>query len=109
MANEAFIRLDDGRTLSYGEYGDPHAEPVFYFHGWPGSRHEGQLIAHPGLRVIAPERPGMGGSDFQPGRTLLDWADDVVKLADGLGLPRFGVELSERLAAILIVMVHPFH
>ena len=48
------------------------------------------LVAHRS-RWIAIDRPGIGLSDFQPRRTLLDWPDDVVELADGLGLHRFGV------------------
>jgi len=43
------------------------------------------------LRVIAPDRPGMGGSDFQRDRVLLDWPNDVAELADSLGMERFGV------------------
>jgi pimeloyl-ACP methyl ester carboxylesterase len=38
-----------------------------------------------------PERPGFGRSDFQPGRRLLDWPDDVRALADHLGIERFSV------------------
>ena len=32
------IKLKDGRTLGYAEYGAPEGKPVFYFHGFPGSR-----------------------------------------------------------------------
>jgi pimeloyl-ACP methyl ester carboxylesterase len=44
-----------------------------------------------GLRVIAPDRPGMGQSDFQPNRGLSDWPKDVTALADALGLKQFAV------------------
>ena len=91
MENRFFAHLADGRTLSYAEYGDSSAEPVFYFHGWPGSRYEGDMFLHPKIRLIAVERPGMGYSDFKSGRTLLDWATDVGELADILGINRFGV------------------
>jgi pimeloyl-ACP methyl ester carboxylesterase len=37
------------------------------------------------------ERPGIGLSDRQPGRTLLDWPDDVAAFADAFGLDRFAV------------------
>ena len=84
-------RLADGRALSYAEYGDPGGSPVFYFHGWPGSRYEGQMFMHPQIRLIAVERPGMGRSDPKPDRTLLDWAKDVDELADKLNIGRFGV------------------
>jgi pimeloyl-ACP methyl ester carboxylesterase len=44
-----------------------------------------------GLRVIAVERPGLGRSDVQPGRTILDWPRDLAALADCLGLQGFAV------------------
>ena len=34
----------------------------------------------------------MGLSDFKKNRTLLDWPDDVVELADSLGIGKFAVE-----------------
>jgi pimeloyl-ACP methyl ester carboxylesterase len=43
------------------------------------------------LRIIAPDRPGMGLSDPLPGRRLLDWPEDVRQLADALGIPHFSV------------------
>lgn len=50
-----------------------------------------ETIAMYGLRLIAPDRPGIGRSSFQPGRTFLDWPGDVLALADALGLGRFGI------------------
>ena len=32
------IKLKDGRSLGYAEYGSPDGKPIFYFHGFPGSR-----------------------------------------------------------------------
>jgi pimeloyl-ACP methyl ester carboxylesterase len=43
------------------------------------------------IRVIAPDRPGLGRSDFQPGRRIADWPADVIALADRLELPSFGI------------------
>lgn len=89
------LRLPDGRQLGYAEYGDPAGRPVFFFHGLPGSRltlcSADATAATLGLRMIAPERPGYGLSDFQPGRTLLDWPADVARLADALQIERFAV------------------
>ena len=89
------MRLGDGRRLSFAQYGDPRGRPLFYFHGMPGSRCEGAILDGPGreggVRVVAPDRPGMGESDFKRGRTLLEWAADVAELAGHLGLRRFGV------------------
>ncbi len=90
------FRLPDGRTLAYVEYGVPGGKPVFYFHGLPGSRLDpttldGNDLVKAGLRLIACDRPGMGGSDFQPGRGFSHWPADIVALADRLGLGKFGV------------------
>ena len=87
------IHLQDGRSLGYAEYGDPAGKPVFFFHGWPGShlqRHPNDSIAFElGVRLITIDRPGYGLSAFKPGRKLLDWPDDVLELADTLGIDRF--------------------
>jgi pimeloyl-ACP methyl ester carboxylesterase len=87
------ITLTDGRALSFAEYGDPAGRPVFYFHGFPGSRIEASIAASTAeaarVRLIAVDRPGYGRSDFKPGRRILDWADDVSTLADELQIDRF--------------------
>ena len=86
------IKLRDGRTLGYAEYGDRNGVPVVFFHGTPGSR----LMAVPawndtslGIRLIAPDRPGLGLSTYLPHRTLLNWPGDVAELADALKLEKF--------------------
>ena len=87
------FQLRDGRVLGYAEYGDPGGKPAFFFHGLPGSRrqrHPDDSIAiELGARIITLDRPGYGLSDFQPGRTLLDWPDDVAQLADALQIAQF--------------------
>jgi pimeloyl-ACP methyl ester carboxylesterase len=71
------------------------ARPPSFFDGWPGSRpdfapnHDAAVDA--GVRVIAVDRPGIGGPDPPPGRRVLDWPTDVAELADSLGLERFAV------------------
>jgi pimeloyl-ACP methyl ester carboxylesterase len=91
------IKLKDGRTLGYAEYGDPNGKPVLHFHGTPSSRFEGstpnvtEIAARNGARILVPERPGFGLSDFKPNRTFLDWPDDVLELAEALDLDRFAV------------------
>ena len=91
----ATIHLIDGRQLSYAEYGSPGGSPLFYFHGIPGSRREcsfdASILQALNIRLIIPERPGYGLSDFQENRHLLDVPDDVAQLADSLGLDRFSV------------------
>jgi pimeloyl-ACP methyl ester carboxylesterase len=89
------MKLPDGRTLGYAEYGPEDAPPLFLFHGLPGSRLAMEELwpdGGPGdVRVIAPDRPGIGLSDPQPGRRIGDWAADVAALADALGISRFAV------------------
>lgn len=88
------IRLPDGRRLAYAEYGDPGGAPVFFFQGTPSSRlmHPDEAVTRDlGARLIVADRPGFGLSDPKPFRTLLDWPDDIVALADALGIGRFGL------------------
>jgi pimeloyl-ACP methyl ester carboxylesterase len=75
--------------LGYADYGDPAGRPVLYFHGTPGSRIEANLISESaeaaGVRLVAVERPGIGLSDYQPGRQILDWPADVECFVAALG------------------------
>jgi pimeloyl-ACP methyl ester carboxylesterase len=70
---------------------------IFYFHGSPSTRLEWYLFRTEALakklklRLIVPDRPGLGRSDFQPGRRIGDWPADVIALADHLPLSRFAV------------------
>lgn len=88
------IKLNDGRSLAYAQYGDGQGRPVFFFHGSPGSRlfhPDGGITLKQGIRLITLDRPGYGGSSFQPGRHITDWPNDIARLADHLGLDHFSV------------------
>ena len=88
------LTLNDGRTLAFAEYGDPHGKPLFFFHGMPGSRFfrpPDEITRQVGVRLITIDRPGYGESSFQPGRRILDWPANVCALADTLGLHKFAV------------------
>jgi len=95
MRSNQTLQLSDGRQLGFAEYGALDGEPVFFFHGGPSSRlfhHPDEQIAiSSGIRIISIDRPGYGLSSFQPGRKLLDWPDDVNKMADALELDCFSV------------------
>ena len=92
---EQSLKLADGRTLCYAEYGDPQAKPVFHFHDSSSSRLEHpadeDMLSDIGVRLITIDRPGHGLSDFQPKRRLLDWPDDVTVLAYHLEINKFAV------------------
>lgn len=89
------FRLDDGRWMSFAEYGPEEGRPVLFAHGVDGSR----VQTHPdesalytlGIRMIVPDRPGFGLSDMDEKRSVLSWAGDVKQLLDRLGLEQVSV------------------
>ncbi|TQN42794.1 pimeloyl-ACP methyl ester carboxylesterase [Blastococcus colisei] len=108
---EGSIRLRDGRTLTYAEWGDPDGRPVLGCHGSPSSRLE-RHVEDPdayrrwGVRLVVPDRPGFGRSDPQPGRRVMDWPDDVRALVDHLGIDRFAVLSLSGGAAYALACAH---
>lgn len=95
IENTETIILNDGRVLAYAEYGDPDGFPVFYFHGGQESRLSAgfmnDIAKELKVRLVAPDRPGIGLSTFQPARTFKDWSSDVTQLADSLGFQKFSI------------------
>ena len=89
------IRLPSGRNLEVREYGDPTGHPTIFFHGLVGSHHQasyiGEQARRAGLRLIAPNRPGVGRSDFITRKTAIEVVPDVRDLARELGLAEFRV------------------
>jgi pimeloyl-ACP methyl ester carboxylesterase len=91
------LTLSDGRTLAYANYGASASShlPIFYHHGCPTSGvecalwHEAALSLD--IRLIAVDRPGIGISTFQSSRTILDWPNDLLALADHLEIQQFNV------------------
>ena len=86
----------NGRTLAVLEAGDESGRAVVAVHGTPGSglpwRGLVEDAERRGIRLLAYDRPGYGGSDPDPGRTVADAAGDVAAIADALGIDRFAVE-----------------
>lgn len=89
-----YFQTPRGYQMSYYEYGTPDGLPMIYLHG-TGSHVHVMSLHKPamalGFRVIAPDRPGVGRSDYQANWRVLDFADDLGALADHLGLDRFGL------------------
>jgi pimeloyl-ACP methyl ester carboxylesterase len=89
------LRLPDGRQLAWYEYGDAAGRPCVYATGTPASGLAGKTYdkgaAEAGVRWISVDKPGYGHSDLAPGRTLLQWTEDIRLLVDHLGLDRFAV------------------
>jgi len=83
--------LPGGRRLAWSEWGPRDGRPVLLFPGAATSRWLGLATGVPdalGVRLISIDRPGLGTSDPDPGRSLSDWADDVRAFADARGLGR---------------------
>lgn len=89
------MTLRDGRFLSYGDFGPRHGSPVILIHQLYGLRTEREddeaLLEDLNIRLIVPERPGVGGSSPHAGQTLQDWSRDMAELADRLEVARFSV------------------
>tara|TARA_R110000823_G_scaffold301431_4_gene422406 strand:- start:6005 stop:6952 length:948 start_codon:yes stop_codon:yes gene_type:complete len=87
------IPLQDGRRLAYTDLGDPRGYPILFGHGMPGCRLEGHFLheraRHQGFRIITPDRPGIGLSDYRERRALRDYPEDIRQLINALKLPRF--------------------
>jgi pimeloyl-ACP methyl ester carboxylesterase len=90
MANAEVLTLPDGRMLGFDDVGDPAGSPVLFVHGTPDSRRarhpDDGVAAAAGVRLVAVDRPGFGLSTPHPDGTVGSFADDVVALADHLGV-----------------------
>jgi pimeloyl-ACP methyl ester carboxylesterase len=77
------------------EYGDADGAPVFVFHGTPscgaGFVWTDDPARERAIRVIAPDRPGVGLSSRRDAYTVADYPAMVGALADKLKLDRFAV------------------
>jgi len=77
------------------EYGLKTGTPVFYFHCIPGSSLEPslshQMALKLGIRLIAPELPGIGQSDYIEGFKLDVWPSIIAKIADSLSIGTFSI------------------
>lgn len=70
---------------------------MVFLHGVPGSRRYWAFAgprdpaSEKAVRLIAPDRPGIGRSSAAHDRGVLDFADDLAALADRLGIERFAL------------------
>jgi pimeloyl-ACP methyl ester carboxylesterase len=89
------LQTRTGRKLEVREYGDDAGHTVFFFHGLIGSHYQAAYIADQarehGLRIIAPNRPGVGASEFVERKSPLEAVDDIEDVAAALGLFEFSV------------------
>jgi len=89
------VETPDGRRLAVDWWGPVDGYPVFLLHGTPGSRQGPRPRTRDlhllGLRLIAYDRPGYGGSTRYPDRQVIHAAADVDAIARELGIGQFSV------------------
>jgi len=92
--------LADGRELAWIEYGVRDGQPVFAFHGSPGTCHHfagvAEVASGKGVRVIAPDRPGYGHSTYHSARSYDSWTQDVAQLAEHLPVSTIDVKTATK-------------
>lgn len=85
------LPLVDGRRVAFDDRGDAGGDVLLFFHGTPDTRlarhPDDSIVSDLGLRLIAADRPGLGGSDPDPTATPTSVADDHAALLDHLGVP----------------------
>ena len=85
-----YLKLSCGRRLCWTEFGDASGIPVLYFHSRGSSRLEAAFFSAEaqsrGFRLIAVDRPGIGGSDFSYARTPDAFCADLYQLIEHLKL-----------------------
>ena len=82
------LRRRDGSVIAVEVVGEQDGAPVLFCHGLADSRLSAywfrQAAAELGLRVIAPDRPGTGGTDPRRLSRLADWVEDATLVLDAL-------------------------
>ncbi|KAF2020052.1 alpha/beta-hydrolase [Aaosphaeria arxii CBS 175.79] len=85
----------NGRVISFSEVGDPQGFAVFVCVGMGLTRYVmafyDQLALTLKLRLITPDRPGIGGSQVDPNGTPLSWPDDVLVICQHLRITKFSL------------------
>lgn len=87
-----FLTTSGGRRLAYIDNGEG-GMPLFLLHGYTDSSRSWSLIEPylAGHRLVMPDLPGHGLSTAMSKPTIEEFADDIIRLADALGIQRFAV------------------
>jgi pimeloyl-ACP methyl ester carboxylesterase len=86
-----------GRIISFSEVGDPQGFAVFVCVGMGLTRYVtafyDELALTLGLRLITPDRPGVGESEAvdESERAVLNWPDDVLYICQSLKITKFSI------------------
>jgi pimeloyl-ACP methyl ester carboxylesterase len=84
------LRGGDGRVIAVEVVGEPNAPVVLFCHGLADSGLSVRGFAGAAyqlrLRLIAPDRPGIGGTDSRRMNRVVDWVADAALVLDALDL-----------------------
>jgi len=91
---DGVVAIGDGRVLGHAEWGPLDGRVVLWFHGTPGACRQvppdaPDLARAHAVRLIGVERPGTGRSTTHRAASVLDWAGDVERFVDAIGIDRF--------------------
>ena len=90
VSNDEIVTLPSGEQIGCSIAGPSDGLPLFFLHGWPSSRLEGpsmfDVVPRANVRLISPDRPGLGLSTHNPNRRLLDYPAQISALAKALNL-----------------------
>ncbi|KAH0154618.1 alpha/beta-hydrolase, partial [Aureobasidium melanogenum] len=96
--NQKIAHPQTGRIISFSEVGDPNGHAVIVCVGMGLTRFVSvfydDLASSLGLRLITPERPGVGASQAYRDRDHigpLAWPDDVITITHHLGISEFSL------------------
>lgn len=85
------LRRRDGGVVAVDLLGPPDGAPTLFCHGLADSRRSARRLApvaeERGLRVIAPDRPGTGGTDLRRLDRVSAWVEDAAEILDALDIP----------------------
>ena len=92
------VRTPAGRVFGYYDFGDPEGTPVLAMHGTPacgaGFVWADTVCRERGVRLLAPDRPGIGYSDRLPAgpqATVVDHTAALLTFADALDVDSFSL------------------
>lgn len=93
---EGSVAVGIDRRMGFAEYGDPNGRSIIWLHGTPGARRQIPIearvhAANRGIRLIGVDRPGVGSSTPYRYRAVSEFPDDLLAIADTLGIGRFGI------------------
>jgi pimeloyl-ACP methyl ester carboxylesterase len=92
------VRTSADREVGFYEFGDPSGTPIVALHGTPacgaGFAWADARARTRGIRLLAPDRPGVGLSDPWPpgtGVSVYDYPAELRAFVDALDLPSYSV------------------